>query len=105
MVSSMFTRAAAPPYTSLGNDTLLEALGYSGRSGVQGGAQILLRAGVAAVLNATEFGSDYPYSVAQITAEVNAALDSQNRTTMLTLAAKYDAANNSTNEALCSQIT
>jgi hypothetical protein len=53
----------------------------------------LLRAGVAAYLNAVS-GIGYPLSAAQVVSMVNAALDSNDRATMLALAAQLDAYNN-----------
>ncbi|NTU84603.1 MAG: hypothetical protein HGA45_35435 [Chloroflexales bacterium] len=41
-------------------DTLLVALGYKGGSDLSGSAQILLRAGVAGLLNEQYFGAGYP---------------------------------------------
>ena len=85
----------------LGNDTLLEALSYEGDKGVAGARQILLRTAVAALLNAsfheTMLHDDYlyyPYTVADVIAEVNAALSSNNRSVMLSLADDFDGVNN-----------
>jgi hypothetical protein len=91
-VKNVFTSAAA--YTSLGNSTLLQALDFGGGPGVQGAASILLRAAVAALLNASHPGVDYPQTPAQVIAAVNAALASGDRDTMLALAASLDASNN-----------
>src|SRR5688572_12443579 len=44
---------------SYSDDTLLQALNYGGGSGVEGAAQVLLRAGVAAFLNAAHEGVGY----------------------------------------------
>ena len=59
-----------------------------------GGAEILLRAAVAALLNASHPGVDYPRSTASVISDVNTALASGNRDTMLTLANSLDADNN-----------
>jgi hypothetical protein len=59
-----------------------------------GGAKILLRAAVAALLNAGHSGVDYPRTTAEILADVNAALSSGNRNTMLALATALDDDNN-----------
>jgi hypothetical protein len=80
-------------YPGLGNATLLQALGFGGGPGAEGAAEILLRAGVAALLNAAHPGVAYPRSVADVLAQVDAAL-LQNRDAMLALAAALDADNN-----------
>src|SRR5205085_2323394 len=76
------------------DDTLLDALNYQGGSGTTGAAQILLRAAVAALLNAANPHVAYPRTGAAIIADVNAALASGSRSTMLTLAAALDRDNN-----------
>jgi hypothetical protein len=76
------------------DDTLAGALSYQGGSGVTGAAQILLRAAVAALLNAAHPDVNYPRTTAEVIADVNAALASGNRTTMLNLASELDADNN-----------
>jgi len=90
-VGSVFTGAAAFP--SQAAKTLLQALQGSGGPGVEGAAKILLRAAVAALLNAGS-SVDYPRTTAEILADVNAALASGNRNTMLSLAAELDDDNN-----------
>jgi hypothetical protein len=83
-----------PDSLGLDNATLLEALNFGGGPGVLGGAQILLRAGVAALLNAASPDVDYPLSTAEVISAVNAALASGDRDTMLDLAGVLDANNN-----------
>jgi uncharacterized repeat protein (TIGR01451 family) len=80
--------------SSLSGKTLLQALSFKGGNTIAGAEQILLRAAVAALLNATHDGVDYVYSEAEILAWVNAALASNDRATILTRAAQLDAANN-----------
>ena len=80
-------------YPSLGNATLLEALAFIGGSGNEGAAEILLRYGVAALLNAAHPDVAYPRTLASVIADVNAAL-LQNRDAMLALAAMLDTDNN-----------
>ena len=77
----------------LANDTLLDALGYEGGKGVLGAARILLRAGVAALLNA-ESGIGYPLNVVQVQTLVNDALNTNSLSTMLAVAAQLDTFNN-----------
>lgn len=79
---------------SLQNDTMLQALNYGGGSSAKEAAQILLRAAVAAVLNAAHPDVDFSFTLGQVIADVNAALDSANRDTMLALATTLDKANN-----------
>lgn len=67
--------------TSLGTNTLLQALSFPGGSTFCGKVQNLLRAGVSAVLSAaSNFG--YPLTVQQIISQVNAAIASGNATTV-----------------------
>jgi hypothetical protein len=80
-------------YPSLGLATLLNALAFDGGSGNEGAAEILLRAAVAALLNASHPDVAYPKPPVQVIADVNTAL-LQNRDAMLTLAASLDADNN-----------
>ena len=77
-------------------DTLMAGLGYKGGSMLAGGAQILLRAAVAALLNEAYYGAGYPgeNSVSALIARVNSVLASQSRSNYLALAAEYDKWNN-----------
>jgi hypothetical protein len=79
---------------ALANTTLLNALSFGGGSGICGGAKILLRAAVAALLNAAHPEVSYPWTTSQVINEVNNALASCNRSTMISLADKLDADNN-----------
>jgi hypothetical protein len=89
---SVFTGASAFP--SLAGKTLLQTLQGGGGSGLEGAAKILLRAAVAALLNAGHSGVDYPRTTAEILADTNSALTSGNRDTMLSLATELDNDNN-----------
>jgi hypothetical protein len=83
--------------TSFGTVTLADALSLRGGPGADGASQILLRAATAAVLNAAHEDVGYPYrrfTQFQIIAQVDAALASGDRATMLALAALLDKANN-----------
>jgi hypothetical protein len=84
---------AVPP-TLVDNVTLLQALSFPGGPGARGGAQILLRAAVAALLNAASPAVEFPLSQSDVIAQVNAALASGNRQTMLSLASQLDKLNN-----------
>jgi len=89
---SVFSGAGAFP--SLASQSLLQSLQGGGGPGTLGAAKILLRAAVAALLNAAHSGVDYPRTSAQIIADVNAALASNNRDAMLALATSLDDDNN-----------
>lgn len=91
-VDSVFAQAVAFP--TLGASSLLEALRFGGGPGAEGGAMILLRQAVGALLNAAHPDVDFPRSPAQLIAEVDAALASGDRQTMLTLKDGLDADNN-----------
>lgn len=80
--------------TTVKNATFLQALSFAGGSTLDGAAQILLRQAVAAVLNAAKYGPNYPMSLTEIVFSVNSALDSKNRTTILSLASLLDTYNN-----------
>jgi hypothetical protein len=94
LVGSVFTIPGCLASCNLGSKTLLQALSFRGGSNNCGAAQILLRAAVAALLNASHSGVDYPRTEAQVIADVNAALASCNRSTILSLAEDLDADNN-----------
>jgi len=74
--------------------TLVQALGFKGGTGLTGAAQILLRAAVAAELNAKYSGMGYPLSAGAIITAVQNALASGNRGTMILLASQLDDLNN-----------
>ena len=79
------------------SDTLLAALNYKGGPGLAGAEGILLRAASAAWLNAAHEDLDYPYrrwGAGGILQLVNDAIASDNRATMINLAAQLDKANN-----------
>jgi hypothetical protein len=81
---------------SLGLDTtdLSVALTFGGGSGVDGASRILLRAGVAALLNASSDGVNYSLTTADVISRVNAALATGDRTTIINLANDLDQRNN-----------
>lgn len=78
--------------SSYSDATAEEALSFTGGSGANGAARILLRAAVASVLNAYEFGGD-PIAVID---DVNTALATLTRSELIATAAALDAANNAT---------
>ena len=75
---------------------LLQGLvGFPGnRKTVEGAKEILIREAIAAVLNACKLQSQYPLTVNQVIAEVNAALCSNDRATILAEASTLDSLNN-----------
>jgi hypothetical protein len=89
-VGSVFSGASA----SLADDTLLQALSYQGGTGLLGAERILLRAAVAALLNSTDNVVDYYLFTSEVRNRVSAALTSDNRSRMLTLAGNLDNWNN-----------
>ena len=73
---------------------LKAALAFNGGSGTTGAARILLRAAVAALLNAAHPEVDYQLTRNEVIRRVNKALASHNRSTMLKLASQFDKLNN-----------
>ncbi len=92
LVKSVFSQSSS--YPSLGNSSLLASLSFQGGSTLEGAAGNLLRASTAALLNAAHPGVNYPRSVASILSDVNAAIASNSRDTMLALASALDDDNN-----------
>lgn len=82
-----------PNSFGLDNRTLVQGLQGGGGKGLKGGATILLRAAVAALLNAADADVNYPRTAAEVIADVNAALASS-RADMLSLATALDVDNN-----------
>ena len=78
----------------LGNRTLLQALSFEGGSSLYGAKRTLLRAGVAAVLNAAHPDIDYPLTTGEVINSVNSALAGNDRATILSLADQLDNYNN-----------
>ena len=83
-----------PNSFGLDNVTLRQALSFNGGSTNTAAARILLRAAVSALLNSASPDVDYPLTTNQVIAQVNAALATKDRSTMLALAAQLDAYNN-----------
>jgi hypothetical protein len=79
---------------AIGAATFEEALSFGGGPGIAGAQRILMRATVAALLNAASPDVDYPRTEAEIIADVQDAVDSADRDTMLALAAELDEDNN-----------
>jgi hypothetical protein len=83
-----------PNSYGLDNVTLRAALSLSGGPTVANAAGLLLHHAVAALLNAGHPGVDYPRTAASIISDVNAALATGSRTTMLALKNALDRDNN-----------
>jgi hypothetical protein len=81
-------------HCGLGKYTLMEGLSFAGGSDIEGKAEILLRAGIAALLNASHPDVGYPWGTSKIISEVNAALASHDEMVMVDLAAQLDKMNN-----------
>lgn len=80
--------------STLGNATLLQALKFRGGSTLAGGQEIMLRAAVAAYLNASHANVDYPLSVQQVVDQVNIALNTSDRSYVIETASQLDSFNN-----------
>jgi hypothetical protein len=91
-ISDVFALPAS--LSSFATWTLLKALGGGGGPGLDGAAQILLRAAVAAVLNASDPNVQFGATPSSIIKDVNKALASEDRDTILALATKLDKMNN-----------
>jgi hypothetical protein len=83
-----------PDAYGLDNVTLLAALSLSGGPTVAKAAGVLLHHATAALLNAAHPGVDYPRTAASIISDVNAALATGSRATMLALKDALDRDNN-----------
>jgi hypothetical protein len=83
-----------PDAFGLDGMTLLAALSAPGGPTLAETARVLLHHAVAALLNASHPGVDYPRTPESIIADVNAALASGSRSTMLSLKNMLDADNN-----------
>jgi hypothetical protein len=89
--------ASSSAVAAYADTTFAEALRLKGGSGLDGATQILLRAAVAATLNAAHEGLGYPLrreGADGIFAMVDEALASGDRQTMLELASYLDSLNN-----------
>lgn len=79
---------------SLADATLLEALNFRGGREVDDAKKTLLRAAVAALLNAAHDDVNYELTVEQVRSQVSAALATNDRSTILALKDKLDGYNN-----------
>jgi hypothetical protein len=81
-------------YLILSGTTFLQALTFRGGPSLPGAAKIVLRSAVAALLNAAHPEINYPLSEEEVISQVNSALASLNRGTLLSLAEILDTYNN-----------
>jgi len=91
-VGSIFASAAA--YPSVAANTLLGALDAGGGPNLEDAAALLMKQAVAALLNAAHPSVPHPRSIAAVIGDVNSALDSGSRSTMLALKDQLDRDNN-----------
>jgi hypothetical protein len=91
-LGSVFTFPAGA--NQLASSTFAQALSFGGGPGITGAQQNLFRQAVAALLNAASPDVNYPLTVAEVVAQVNAALASNDRQTILNLAGTLDRFNN-----------
>ncbi|MFC1981024.1 hypothetical protein ACFLVN_02115 [Chloroflexota bacterium] len=89
-VVSVFDKASG----SLAEQTLLEALNFNGGKGSKGANKILMRAAVAALLNAEHPNIDYPLTSNEIINSINGVINPGDRETVIDLADMLDAYNN-----------
>jgi hypothetical protein len=96
LISSVFTVPASYTIngTPEGSFTLLQGLSFKGGNDVSGKAQTLLRAAIAAVLNAGNSNIQYGMSTADIIKAVNKALAGGDPTAITNLASTLDGLNN-----------
>jgi hypothetical protein len=83
-----------PNSYGLDNNTLLQALSFKGGSGTTAAARNLLRAATASLLNSMNPNVEFALTTAEVLQQVNAALASGNRSTMLSLMSRLDGYNN-----------
>jgi hypothetical protein len=86
--------------SSIEDDTLVTALSYGGGSGLVNAQKILARAAAAAYFNVV-VTQDYPVQLGGLQTMVNTALASNDRGTILFVAADIDFWNNIGNPAFC----
>lgn len=85
---------ANDPVLGIGANTLLEGLSFHGGGGAAGGARILAREAIAALLNAASPDVGFDLTLMEIIDAANTAFASGDRATMLSLASQLNALNN-----------
>jgi uncharacterized repeat protein (TIGR01451 family) len=85
-----------------GKDTLMGGLAYRGGSTLSGGAQILFRAAIAALLNETYYGADFPIATSptDLINQVNTVLATGSRSNYVSFASYLDYWNNAVHASL-----
>lgn len=86
----------------IGKDTLMDGLAYRGGSTLSGGAQILFRAAIAALLNETYYGADFPIATSptDLINQVNTVLATGSRSNYVSFASYLDYWNNAVHASL-----
>jgi hypothetical protein len=92
--SSIGSEGFAPMHEHDANDTFVDALKYKGGKGLKGAEGILLRAAAAGWINTQVLDYGYVPVLADLVADVNFAIESNDRQTMLALAGIIDGHNN-----------
>jgi hypothetical protein len=93
--SQTIASAFGPGYQgAYGNTTLLQALSFKGGTDVNGAERILLRNAVGSLLNATHANVNYQLAISDVISQVNTAINTHDRATMLALEAELDVLNN-----------
>jgi uncharacterized repeat protein (TIGR01451 family) len=85
-----------------GKDTLMGGLAYRGGSTLSGGAQILFRAAIAALLNEAYYGADFPIATSptDLINQVNTVLATGSRSNYVSFASYLDYWNNAVHASL-----
>jgi hypothetical protein len=92
--ASLLQGPFTPLNSAISGNNFGQALNYSGGSGVLGAQRTLMRNAVAALLNAANTNVNYPLTTAQVIAQVNAALATNNRNAILAFEQVLDGYNN-----------
>jgi len=82
------------PVELVPDDTFLEALNYTGGTGVSGATRILLRAAVASLLNSASPDVGFAVSTGHVVDTTISRIETQYRPTILTRALYFDSINN-----------
>jgi hypothetical protein len=87
-VSSVFSQASL--YPSIASVSLMDSLSFQGGPDLTSAAMNMLKQATGSLLNSAHSGIDFPWQTAQLIAEVNAALASQNISTLQSLATQLE---------------
>ncbi len=87
-VVSVFSQASL--YPSIAPVSLMDSLSFAGGPTVTDAARNMLKQATGSLLNSAHAGVDFPWTTAQLIADVNAALASQDINTLLSLATRLE---------------